>query len=272
MANVKGNVGEATVVGDRKLFTGIVPVQVMKFNPTKAELVADGIDFQNEIVYTTDKQLEGGLVVKATRLDIWVANPNYGVSTKISIFLEDRARTNKDNTKMQWINSFGQCTWGSLTAPPSDPTVLKWFSLKDVRPAFVGEEELIKFLSKWANASPKEELFLDALPALIRTGNVSELRSLLPVFGEKNRVRVLLTVTPQEKDGVTKYYQNVFPRHFERWNITSNTSWDKQFANPLGEPKGVWTLELKEFKAPETHPDADPAQTAMAVNTEDAPW
>jgi hypothetical protein len=59
---------------------------------------------------------------------------------KVSFFLEDKERQNKDETKKQYINSVGNCSWA---ADPND--LPDWFKARDYRVAKIGEEELYEF-------------------------------------------------------------------------------------------------------------------------------
>jgi hypothetical protein len=70
------------------------------------------------------------------RVDFWIENvkPNAeGVKDKpykLSFFLEDKVRMNKDNTKTQYINSIGSCAWAE-----DESGLPAWFTARDYREA-----------------------------------------------------------------------------------------------------------------------------------------
>jgi hypothetical protein len=81
---------------------------------------------------------------KTLRLDIWFEEVKTKEKFKTTFFLEDKEKENKDGTKKQYINSVGVTSWAD------DPNNLpKWFSERDHRVAFVGEEELYTFMRAW---------------------------------------------------------------------------------------------------------------------------
>jgi hypothetical protein len=80
------------------------------------------------------------------RLNFWLKNVKNGeiFQAPVSFFLEDKQRENKDETKLQYINAIGSCSWAD------DPNNLpEWFTARESRVANVGEEELYTFLRTW---------------------------------------------------------------------------------------------------------------------------
>ena len=70
------------------------------------------------------------------RVDVWLEDIKTKDKFRVSFFLEDKIRENKDLTKKQYINNVGSCSWAD------DPNNLpEWFSARDYRVAYVGEEE-----------------------------------------------------------------------------------------------------------------------------------
>src|SRR5690606_11033677 len=60
---------------------------------------------------------------------------------KVVFFLEDSIRTNKDETKTEYINNIGNCSWAS-----NEDDLLSWFTKRPYREAKNGEEDFYNFL------------------------------------------------------------------------------------------------------------------------------
>ena len=147
---------------------------------------------------------------KTLRLDIWLEEIKTKDKFKVTFFLEDKEKENKDGTKKQYINSVGVCSWAD------DPNNLpKWFAERDYRVAFVGEEELYTFMRCWLS----ELDYRDAETTLqlewksLMKGNVKDIRA--QINGEfSTSVVALATVKSTSKDGDTREYQNVYNKAF----------------------------------------------------------
>jgi len=155
---------------------------------------------------------DGNTVV---RIDFWLENvkPNESGKKepyKLSFFLEDKIRTNKDETKVQWINSIGNCAWAA-----DEKDLPEWFTRRDYRQAYSGEEDLYEFMRAWLNKLD----YRDADTALsldwkkLMKGNTKEIKD--QVNGEwAGEVGVLATVIVKEVDGEPKEYQGIFNKAF----------------------------------------------------------
>jgi len=213
--SLNGNSSDKPVFQEIKLYTGLANMKVVAINPTKAEMEAMGMKSQNDPIYLTQDQ-EG---VKKLRLDFYLNHKTMNIRTKVSFFLEDKYRTDKDGKKAEWINNFGRSAWGTIDAPPSET---KWFETKDVRKAKVGEADLHAFLINWLNIAPTDEAKLDNFNALF-LGNYSELKSLLAHY-PNNEARVLLTV----REGK---YQSVYNKYFDRATNKKILYWESHIKN-----------------------------------------
>jgi hypothetical protein len=119
-------------------------------------------------------------------------------------------KENKDQTKKQYINSVGTCSWA---ADAND--LASWFTTRDYRPAFVGEEELYNFLRTWlGNLDYRDaETVLELDWKKLMNGNVRDLKS--QIDGEwATPVVALATIKTVEKDGEMKEYQGVYNKAF----------------------------------------------------------
>lgn len=144
------------------------------------------------------------------RVNVWTEDIKTGNKYPIQFYLENKEKENKDMTKKQYINNVGVCSWAD--SPKNLP---EWFSERDYRVAYVGEEELYNFMRTWLSSldyrSAETTLELD-WKKLMR-GNVKDLKD--QIDGEwANNVVALATIKIQEKDGEMKEYQSVYNRAF----------------------------------------------------------
>ena len=145
------------------------------------------------------------------RIDVWLQEIKNKENFKVSFFLEDVERENRDGTKKQYINSVGITSWAA-----DETDLYDWFTKdRDYRVAYVGEEDLYNFLRIWLGKldyrNAQTELQLD-WKKLMR-GNVSDLKH--QIDGEWcNNVIALATVVVKERDGEVKEYQGVYNKGF----------------------------------------------------------
>lgn len=262
----KGQEGNKVVQKERELWTGIIPVKVVAINPSLDQMHKMGLsETPNEPIYVTDKTDDAGNAYKMIRIDVWVENEAFGIKTKLAIFTENRLSTSLDTGKVEYINDFGRTAW----APPDTVPQDKWFKDKGTRVAYRGEGQLIKFMEAWLNAdTEKDELAVDNWKAIF-TGDFSELAALIPLFGTKNTLKVMLMVTVTSD---SKYFQGVYPKYFARWNNDSTNGW-ANFVNKANNqkkkmnlPNGFWSLELKKFVIPTADNTGDAAAIDQSVD------
>lgn len=154
------------------------------------------------------KSKEGGNTT--LRLDFWLEETKNQEKYKLTFFLEDKEKENKDQTKKQYINTVGVCSWAA------DANELpEWFANREYRVAFVGEEELYNFLRTWLgnldlrNATSTLQLEWKKL----MKGNVKDLKD--QINGEWcTPTMFLATVKTVEKDDAIKEYQGVYNKAF----------------------------------------------------------
>lgn len=144
------------------------------------------------------------------RLDFWLEETKSQEKYKLTFFLENKEKENKDQTKKQYINNVGLCSWAD------DPNNLpEWFANRDYRVAFVGEEDLYGFLRTWLgnldlrNAKSTLELEWKKL----MKGNVKDLKD--QINSEWSTPTMFLaTVKTVEKEDGLKEYQGVYNKAF----------------------------------------------------------
>jgi hypothetical protein len=150
------------------------------------------------------------------RVDIWLQDvKDETKKIKVSFFLEDVERVNKDATKKQYINSVGNCSWAE------DKNMLPdWFASRENRVAYLGEEELYEFLRVWlGNLDYRSaETTLQIEWKKLMKGNVKDLKD--QINGEWcTNVGILATVVVKSKEledstTETKEFQSVYNRAF----------------------------------------------------------
>jgi len=144
------------------------------------------------------------------RVDVWLEDVKSKDKFKTTFFLENKEKVNKDETKKQYINSIGSCSWADdINNLPT------WFSARECRVAYVGEEELYNFLRTWLGAldyrDAETTLQLDWKKMM--KGNVKDLKD--QIDGEWcTSVVALATIRTVIKDEETKEYQGVYNKAF----------------------------------------------------------
>lgn len=244
MAFAKGK--ESLESAPVKRYIGVAPVFVNAVNPTKAELEnIYGIALENNPEYISETEINGKKV-KQARLDFIVSTDaakcnGIELTSKISFFISDSVRYNRDNTKIQVINKYGETTWLPIEDAKAKrvPENLSWFEPADFRPAYIGEEELTGFIKAYLNIPNKSyrnakgevvelkdkseaEARLDNIANYFK-GDFTELKSVL-ALQPNNKVRVLFGVKTTD-DG--KQYQAVYTQRFLKNNNTNYESLKK---------------------------------------------
>lgn len=146
------------------------------------------------------------------RVDFWIEQDVTGEKRKISYFLEDKIRTNKDETKTQYINDVGICSWGE-----SEKSLPEWFIKRSFREANVGEEDFYSFLRIWLGGLDYKasETVLELDWKKLMKGNVKELKDLIDSEWAVPFVSMATIITKDKTDPdtgevETKTYQGVY--------------------------------------------------------------
>lgn len=189
---------------------GIFECRVIAINPTVEEYKEVlGIELKEDSKSTEylGTSQEGNNYL---RVSVWLEEVKTGMKFNPSFFLENKERENKDMTKKQYINAVGSCSWAD------DPNNLpEWFTKRDYRVAFVGEEDLYNFLRTWLGELDyrSAETTLQLEWKKLMKGNVKDLKDLID--GEWcSNLAALATVIVKEKDGDIKEYQGVYNKGF----------------------------------------------------------
>lgn len=258
---VKSNDSSKPVVREFVPMVGPAMAKVESINPTLSELTALGYNFQNEPEYLSET--DG---VTKVRVDIFLKAVVGDWKSKVTFFIDSKPVVNKAGDKQEYINKYGQNSWGASVEECSARTSKSghnFFEPDGARQAYGGESTFYEFLKTWANVEVgKDECSLEDIKALFK-GNFKELQSLVKALAG-NSLWVMATVN--EKDG--KYYQGVYNRYFGRATSKKFVSDFVAYANKQktsGYPiKETWSTSFQEFVPKVTTdptPDAEEAAT-----------
>ena len=278
-----------------KRYTGIAPVKVIAVNPTKAEL---------EKIYNSSQTTEPEYKAKTAegidriKIDFIVqTDPSHPASKGISInshlifYLENQPRYNRDKTKVQMINLYGETIWipvENLEAKKL-PDNQKWFDATGLRPAYVGEDSLTSFLKAYLNVPSLAyrdasgtmqrrgdksmcEAQLGDIPKYF-SGNIGEIKSLVKLW-PNNQVKVVFGVKTGNEGAI---YQTICTKYFMK-NTQVNTSYiGSQIADDIargGFPSTTFSFDdLKEYSITATDfSEPDPFGTTSTDNEDDLPF
>jgi len=208
--NIGGKKRESVQFTETQKKVGLFEGKVIAINPDIEEYKdVLGIELKEDskAVEYLGKSQDGNTTL---RVDVWLEDIKSADKFKVTFFLENKEKENKDQTKKQYINNVGSCSWAD------DPNNLpKWFAEREYRVAFSGEEDLYNFLRTWLGELDYRQsattLELDWKKMM--KGNVKDLKD--QIDGEWcTNVVALATIKTVIKEDDTKEYQSVFNRAF----------------------------------------------------------
>lgn len=294
MAFSKGNITKESE--GFSLYTGIAPVNVLAVNPTKEELEKIyNREQENDPVYITESDFDGKKI-KSVRIDFIVKAvkefEELNFITKVSFFLRESARFNRDETKVQVIDIFGNTAW--VTKEELNTHAIPVYSNgpanlnKDYRPCFVGEEALTNFLKLYlgipSNREYKNGTWVpraDTTECEARlsdikkyfTGDFSELKGIM-AYQPDNYIKCLFGVRTTDDN---KQYQTVFTEKF----ISGNSKKFEAIEKELNARKDAGAYSTTEFDiaplhkyevTPTTFSSSNNDPLAGAEKVIDNPW
>jgi hypothetical protein len=200
---------------DNEKYIGLFEAKVVAVNPTM-EQFKDILDIElKEDSKQTDYLMErDGVTI--LRVDFWLQDVKKypeGVKSfrhKVSFFLENAPRENKDGTKSQYINNIGTCSWAD-----DEDNLPEWFSKREYRQAYKGEEDFYSFLRSWlCNLDYKSaDSTLQIDWKKLMKGNVKDLKD--QIGGEfAGTLGAMAIVSVKVKDGESKEYQGIYSGGF----------------------------------------------------------
>lgn len=149
-----GQKAEEGTLTEFKRYIGVSPVTVVALNPSKAqqEEMYPGLQLNAEPEYImTDA--EGN---KTMRLEFHVkTNPDWGnkidTMARIRFFIGNQVVVNRDQTKCQVIDDFGETTWVTREQFKAQQRPDSCRVTGNYRPCHKGEADLYQFLKTWLN-------------------------------------------------------------------------------------------------------------------------
>lgn len=235
-----GKAQESKEAQEFKRFIGVTPVFVKAVNPTKEEheRLFD-TTLEEAPNYVTDVEDNEGNTIKNARIQI-VFQPDVDKIgfemplVTMALFIQNKVRTGAQSGKIQVIDKYGRTAWAtkqdldthSIPVYSNGPADLD----KDYRPAYVGEEDLVKFIrtflgiptvTVWDNnlrkmvpnpkAKPEDcECRFDNLDKIFK-GDFSEIKETIGLM-PNNKIKVLLGVRTDHETG--RLYQSVYTKNF----------------------------------------------------------
>lgn len=292
-----GKTKESTEGASFKKYTGIASGFVRCVNPTKEELEKFyGREIEKEPSYIKREEDNNGVV--QIRIDfMFEANPasdlhpNIEFKDKVSIYLNRKFRLNREGTKYQVIDHYGNTAWVTeeefnVKAIPVDKNNNPIRIAPNYRKAYEGEEEIVKFLIAYLGIDscfdydkntnkyvwkPQDKLadteaYLSEIDKYF-DGNIQELREAIGLQ-PNNKVKVLFGVK-HTSDGD---YQNTFNRMFLK---NGNTNYTK-LAEEVEKAQSGGAYPSTEFEVSPLHElvvDAtDFTSTPSEASPADSPW
>lgn len=212
MSNIGGEKRQAPQFEEKDFpkKVGLFEARVIAVNPTReeyADILGRQLSDESKATDYLGTSKDGNARL---RLDFWLEEVKTQDKFKLTFFIENKEKENKDGTKKQYINNVGRCTWAD--SPNNLPA---WFKERENRVAYVGEEDLYNFLRAWLSNidySKKTATLQVEFNKLIK-GNVKELKE--QIDGEwVNNIVALATISTQEKEDGVKEFQNVYNKAF----------------------------------------------------------
>lgn len=285
--------GRESTEGDFKRYIGVAPCYIKGINPNKAQL---------EEIYERPQEKEPEYVgeVEVTEGNNKVKYANVRLSflalpdpekvhielkpISTTLFLQNRYRYNRDQTKVQVIDKYGRTAW--VTIEQAKNHEIPMYSNgpanldKDYRPAYVGEEELTNFLiayldipsvmrynnteKKWYMVEHPEdsECRLDHIADYFK-GNFSELREAL-ALQPANKVKILFGI---RTDNEGRQYQTAFTQMFLKNSVSDYSKLDAA----VQERKNVGAYSTTEFETTDFH-EYSVKSTTLTDNKEADPF
>jgi hypothetical protein len=189
---------------------GLFEANVIAVNPNAEEyndILGIELKEDSKAVEYLGKSQDGNTTL---RVDFWLEEIKNKDKFKVTFFLENKEKENKDATKKQYINEVGVCSWA---ADAND--LPEWFAKRDYRVSFVGEEELYNFMRTWLGgldySDETTQLMLEWKEVM--KGNLTEWKE--EIGGENEQtVGALATVKTVDRGEGPKSYQSVFSKSF----------------------------------------------------------
>lgn len=216
-------------------YIGFTDCEIRAVNPTRSELNKllgrTDSDTDKELEYLS-KDRDGNDRVKLT---FWMWSDTVKKYFPQTITLVKKNKKSIDGTKEQYVNSVCFTCWTDVLE-----NLPVWFTdfqkkgktvgKKDIRKAYVGEEDLVNLMRNWVNAvwtDPKTYVMVDV--DKLFNGDFSELQNLLDQ-AITNKFVSLLGVKTDSSD-ISKQYQYVYNGSYLPYSMWEGINNDLMFKN-----------------------------------------
>lgn len=287
-----GKTQESTEVQEFKRYVGLGSSYVVAVNPTKKELEnIYGFEMANDPEYVVDtdngKEAKVTFVVKTDP----EANNGIEILNRVTFTLRNAPAYNKDQTKVQVIDSFGNVTWANTEDAKAGKKLLSHDGKElkidsKYRMACVGEAELVGFLKpylcvkdvfdyingSWVKkANENDYLFgLEHIKDYF-SGNFSEVKEAINLQ-PNNKVKLLYGVRTTDEG---KQYQTVATRYGMVLPNSAGSKALERLEHELANAKSNGAYATTEFKVQELAEytvEATNLETPAQDNSEAMPW
>lgn len=203
--------GKKRELKDYSRSVGIFESSVIAINPSREELekLLD-TEIEKDPEYLKEDEKDGK---QKFTVSVWLSEAKTAKVFNVRFFLKDEYRTNKTETKNQYINTAGSTCWAD--APENLP---EWFlnGGREYRKAHAGEEELYNFIRSWLNDLDLRDPDgrLDFEWKKLMKGNVKEISDCIGGSFAGTVVALATVRTTENNEGEQVDYQQVYNRRF----------------------------------------------------------
>lgn len=292
---VVGKTQESKEQGEFKRYVGVASSYVLAVNPNKKQLdELMGFESANEPEYLVDgdngKEARIHFIVKTDPK----TNSGIEITNRLMFTLRNAPAYNRDQTKVQVIDRFGNSTWASVEDAKAGNKLLSanGQELKidsKYRMACVGEADLVTFLKKylcvqdaftyqngtWSlKPNPDEYVFgLENIKDYFK-GDFSELRDALKMQ-PNNKVKLLYGVRTAETENGPRQYQAVCSRGEFILANSANEKAMLKLTKDLAAAKAAGSYASTDFRVQpleEYKVEATDLSTPQEDTSSDMPW
>jgi len=245
----------------KKLYTGLLPIQIKLVNPTEKQLAEFyGVEESKikEVSYIRERDGES-----TTRLDFYYENhpsSKHSIKSKFSIFIRKETRQSKAGKK-QYIDDFTRTSWAmNLSELSQNQEQVKDFMRLDMstaREAFPGEETIYNLLKAYGNIIPRNKPLKLTHTDNLFVADGSELQKFFDFFNNKDGGMLAML-------GVKDYkYQEVFTGHFMPLHSKLSDYDKRQIEGDYGFKAYFAGYVLSEY-VPEAAPEVDEEESLFS--------
>lgn len=197
--------------GESSKYVGLFEAKVIAVNPNAEQYkTLLGIELADDSKATEylGESKDGNTTL---RVDFWMEDNKFNNKFKVTFFLEDKIRKNKDESKTQYINESGATSWAE-----NEDMLKPWFVKREFRECHSGEGDLYDFIRVWLGGidyMDVDNCVLIDWKKLMR-GNVKDLQEQI-TGAFSNSFLALATIksvikTADDGSSETKQYQSVY--------------------------------------------------------------